>query len=124
MPYIQLPACLPGIILAGVNCRMGLRLLTILVGLAALIPGLANAQDPTGAIEGAITDSSAAAIRSARVVAVNLDTGFTKERESGPDGFYRLLLLPVGRYRVTVSARNSRVTFASSSRSTWGRLPA
>ena len=34
----------------------------------------------------------------------NLDTGFTKETTPAADGFYRLLLLPVGQYSVTVEA--------------------
>ena len=49
-----------------------------------------------GTIEGAVTDKTAGAVAGARVVARNLDTGFTKETDAGADGFYRLLLLPVG----------------------------
>ena len=99
MPHIELQDCL-----SRVSSRRALRFVAPVAVFVALLPGLASAQDPTGSVEGAITDSSAAAIRSARVVAVNLETGFTKETESGPDGFYRLFLLPVGRYRMTVSA--------------------
>ena len=99
MPHIELQDCL-----SRVSSRRALRFVAPVAVFVALLPGLANAQDPTGSVEGAITDSSAAAIRSARVVAVNLETGFTKATESGPDGFYRLFLLPVGRYRMTVSA--------------------
>jgi hypothetical protein len=77
-------------------------MLTLLVSL--LVPGGAGAQDTTGSIEGAVTDRTAAAIRGARVVAINVDTGLAKETESAPDGFYRILLLPVGTYRVTVHA--------------------
>ncbi len=64
----------------------------------------AAAQDPTGSIEGTVSDSSSAAVPNARVTARHLDTGFTREVVSGADGFYRLLLLPVGAYRVTVDA--------------------
>ena len=38
------------------------------------------------------------------MVARNLETGFTKETTAAADGFYRLLLLPVGQYSVTVTA--------------------
>ena len=69
-----------------------------------LTASLAAAQDPTGTIEGSITDPSAAVIAGARVAARNLDTGFAREATTAPDGFYRLLLLPVGRYAVTVEA--------------------
>ena len=74
--------------------------LTILLALA--LP--AAAQDPTGTIEGAVTDASAAAVQGARVSATHLDTGVTREALAGADGFFRLLLLPVGAYRVTVDA--------------------
>jgi len=62
------------------------------------------AQDPTGAIEGVVTDQTSGAIPSARVIARNVQTGFTKEAIAGADGFYRLLLLPVGEYSITVDA--------------------
>jgi hypothetical protein len=65
---------------------------------------VARAQDPTGTIEGTITDRTSGSIRGARVIVVNRETGLTKETESAADGFYRVLLLPVGQYSVTVNA--------------------
>jgi hypothetical protein len=78
---------------------------TMAVTLALVLPRVAAAQDPTGSVEGAVTDRTAAAIRGARVVASNLDTGLSKETETAADGFYRILLLPVGKYSVTVQAK-------------------
>ena len=72
--------------------------------LGCLLSTAALAQDPTGAVEGRVTDKTAAVIAGARVMARNLDTGFTREAASAPDGFFRLLLLPVGQYRLTVEA--------------------
>ena len=72
--------------------------------LTGLLATAAFAQDPTGAIEGTVTDATAAAVTGARVTARNLDTGFTRESTSGDHGFYRLLLLPVGRYSLTIEA--------------------
>jgi hypothetical protein len=69
-----------------------------------LLPFTAAAQDPAGTIEGVVTDPSQATISGAAVVAVNLDTGLAKTAETSSDGSYRLVLLPVGRYRVTFSA--------------------
>lgn len=63
-----------------------------------------RAQETTGTIEGAVTDRTSSALPGARIVAINLDTGFTKEAISASDGFYRLVLLPVGQYTVTVEA--------------------
>ena len=62
------------------------------------------AQETTGSIEGTVTDRTSGAIAAARVVALNVETGFVKETTTGSDGFYRLLLLPVGQYTITVDA--------------------
>ena len=51
--------------------------------LTGLLATAAFAQDPTGAIEGTVTDATAAAVTGARVVARNLDTGFTRESTVG-----------------------------------------
>ena len=69
-----------------------------------LFPAGAFAQDTTGTIEGAVTDNTSSPVAGAHVVARNVDTGFTRETDAGADGFYRLLLLPIGQYRVTVKA--------------------
>ena len=82
-----------------------LALVLALTALSSLLgPRPAHAQDPTGTIEGAVTDRTASAIRNARVIAVNRGTGITRETETAADGFYRVLLLPVGQYTVTVQA--------------------
>ena len=75
-----------------------------MLSLCLLVTTRALAQDTTGTIEGAITDKTSSAIGGARIVARNLETGFTKETTAGADGFYRLLLLPVGQYTVTINA--------------------
>ena len=64
----------------------------------------AFAQDPTGAIEGVVTDKTASAIAGAKVVVLNPATAFTRTAATGPDGFFRIVSLPVGTYRVTVEA--------------------
>ena len=64
----------------------------------------AAAQDPTGAIEGHVTDGTLASVAGARVVATNLNTGFAREASTGADGLYRLLLLPIGEYSLTIEA--------------------
>ena len=69
-----------------------------------LIASPAVAQDPTGAIEGTVTDPSDAVVASARVVARHLATGFTRETVAAGNGFYRLLALPVGSYSIVFDA--------------------
>ena len=78
--------------------------LTLMSVLSVLVTRDARSQDPPGTIEGAVSDRTTATIRGARVSAVNLVTGLPKETETAADGFYRILLLPVGKYSVTVHA--------------------
>ncbi|MBC8167064.1 MAG: TonB-dependent receptor [Bryobacteraceae bacterium] len=55
-----------------------------------------------GSIRGQISDASSGGVRNAQIRATNLDTGFVREVQSGPDGSYDLPLLPLGRYEVRV----------------------
>jgi Carboxypeptidase regulatory-like domain/TonB dependent receptor len=84
------------------------QVLALGVSLAACLclSPLTRAQDPDGAIEGVVTDKSQSLIVSAHVTAKNLDTGFSKETRTGTNGLFRLPLLPIGRYSVTVDAPN------------------
>ena len=80
------------------------RLSAALVATLVLLAEPAAAQAPTGTIEGTVTDSTSAAVPGARVVAQHLETGLSRDAVAGDDGFYRILLLPVGRYKLTVEA--------------------
>jgi hypothetical protein len=64
----------------------------------------AFAQDPTGAIEGTVTDPSGAVIANARVLVRHLDTGLMRDTVSGSNGLYRVVGLAVGPYSVVVEA--------------------
>jgi hypothetical protein len=81
-----------------------LKLLTGAVVVCTLTASGAFAQDPTGAIEGVITDKTAAAVTAAKVFVRNTQTGFTRQAVSGSDGFYRVTAVPVGAYSLTVEA--------------------
>jgi outer membrane receptor protein involved in Fe transport len=75
----------------------------VLVLLAHLTTyAFAQSQATTGSIEGSVTDSTGAVVPDARVVAVNSQTGLTREVTTNTEGLYRLLLLPVGDYDVTI----------------------
>jgi hypothetical protein len=79
---------------------------TLVFTLALVLAGAAasRAQDPTGTIEGLVTDQSSGVVPTARVMVRNIETGLIKETDVTPAGVYRVVLLPVGRYRITVTA--------------------
>jgi hypothetical protein len=69
-----------------------------------LVTNPAAAQDPTGTVEGTVIDRTASAVPGARVTATQMATELTREAVAGADGFFRLSLLPVGEYSITVEA--------------------
>jgi len=60
--------------------------------------------DVTGSILGNVRDSSSAAVVGAHVVATNIANNFSKESVTTTEGEYRILALPPGAYKVTVTA--------------------
>ncbi|MGI9073913.1 MAG: carboxypeptidase regulatory-like domain-containing protein [Bryobacteraceae bacterium] len=66
---------------------------------------LLAAQDPTGVIEGQITDPSGANVPNAEVRARQTQTGFVATQHSGRDGTFHFSYLPVGEYDLHVTAR-------------------
>jgi hypothetical protein len=77
----------------------------VAVLLAGLVSGVAAwAQDPVAALEGEVRDPSSGAISGATVTVTNLDTSYSKNQATNSNGFYRLSLLPIGRYSVSIDA--------------------
>src|SRR3989449_10176968 len=56
--------------------------------------------DVTGSILGTVTDTSSAIIQGVRVTATNVDLNLAKETTTDASGQYRILALPVGRYKI------------------------
>jgi carboxypeptidase family protein/TonB-dependent receptor-like protein len=75
----------------------------VLLSLCAAIAPALRAQDPVGAIEGVVADKSGRPV-AAHVSATNVDTSFRKEAVAEANGLFRIPLLPVGRYGLTVEA--------------------
>ena len=71
----------------------------------ALSPSAANAQAVANAeIRGVVTDSTGAILPNARIEAIQVETGRSRETVSGADGSYVLPNLPVGPYKLEVTA--------------------
>lgn len=70
--------------------------------------------DVTGSILGVVHDRSQAVVAGAKVVATNIQTNLKEETTSAADGSYRILALPAGYYKLTVTASGFR-TFTETS---------
>jgi hypothetical protein len=70
--------------------------------------------DVSGSILGVVHDSTQALVAGARIVATNVQTNFNQETVSASDGSYRILALPAGVYKLTVTAPGFR-TFTETS---------
>jgi len=83
---------------------MTIKLRVSLVSVCLFVPLGLMGQDPTGVIEGQITDKTASSIAGARVMVRNLDMQFTQEALTSASGLFRLPGLRVGQYSLTVEA--------------------
>jgi hypothetical protein len=64
-----------------------------------------SAQQITGSIRGTVTDPSGAVIRDASVIALQAETGLSRNTTTDRYGNYVLLELPVGHYRLKIAAK-------------------
>src|SRR5437879_2455210 len=62
-----------------------------------------QSQITAGTIQGEVTDEKGGLVPGATVEIKNLDTNFSRTETTGPDGRFTFLLLPSGRYTVTIS---------------------
>jgi outer membrane receptor protein involved in Fe transport len=67
-----------------------------------------RAQDATGRIIGNVTDPSGAPILGAKVTIVNPARQTSQETTTDKDGYYQLLSLPIGTYKVTIEVPGFR----------------
>jgi outer membrane receptor protein involved in Fe transport len=67
-------------------------------------------QKITGDIAGTVQDASGAAIKGATVKAENNATGESRSAATSDTGYYRIVELPSGTYRVTVTAQGFKTT--------------
>jgi outer membrane receptor protein involved in Fe transport len=70
--------------------------------------GFLHAQDPTGRIIGTASDAQGAGIPGVVVTATNMTTQVSKRAETNKEGFYQILDLPIGSYKVTMEHQDFR----------------
>jgi hypothetical protein len=80
--------------------RRFLRVLALAVML--LVSCVALAQNATGRIVGSVTDPQGAVISGAKVSVANMATGGVSEATTNGEGYFEVLALPIGPYKVTV----------------------
>jgi hypothetical protein len=83
------------------KCRL---LITLLIAVALLVPGLLVAQSFRGSIRGKVTDPSGSLIAGAKVTVKSPATGLGRDTLTAADGTYVLAELPAGEYVVTAEA--------------------
>jgi hypothetical protein len=93
--------------------RRRLTLAALLFATFAFTFAAASAQTITGTIRGTITDPSGAVIRGAKVTATNVATAVKTSTVSDAAGEYSMQFLPVGVYKVTVTAAGFDTTSVS-----------
>ena len=71
------------------------------------------AQEPTGAIEGSITDPQGAIVQGATLTVRNAATNFSRSSTTGDNGRYKISQLPPGTYEVKVSGANFKTSVIS-----------
>jgi hypothetical protein len=88
------------------NFTHTLRKLLLALLFTAFAAGTASAQQTTATMFGTVTDSTGAAVPNATIVLTQTDTNFTRTFTTKGDGTYREEFLPVGPYKVKVTATN------------------
>jgi len=78
------------------------------VAVVSLLAATTVLADVTGSILGAVKDRSQGVVAGAKIVVANAETNFRQEATSGADGTFRFLVLPVGVYKLSVTASGFR----------------
>src|SRR5256885_3224413 len=80
------------------------------------------AQEPTGSIEGNVTDPQSAVVPNANVTVRNTTTNFSRTTTTNDEGHYRISQLPPGTYEVKVTGQNFKTSVASDVKVEVGRV--
>jgi hypothetical protein len=83
-------------------------ILGVLIVLIILTSSSVLRADVTGSILGVVHDRSQGVVAGAQIAALNIKTNFKQETTSAADGSFRILALPAGDYKLTVTAKGFR----------------
>jgi len=80
----------------------------LVLALAILLGSSVVRADVTGSIQGVVRDRSQGAIAGAQLTITNVETNLRYQATTSPDGSYRILALPAGNYKLSVTAGGFR----------------
>ena len=80
----------------------------VVLALAVVLAAIAVRADVTGSIQGVVRDRSQGVVAGAKITLTNTQTNFKAEAISAADGTYRILAVPAGTYKLTVTASGFR----------------
>jgi hypothetical protein len=93
--------------------RIPIHCITTLVLVWAFVTSMSQAQEATARITGTISDSTGAVIPGAQITVTNAATQVSRQGASDHDGFYQILALPIGSYRVKAERQGFRTVVSS-----------
>src|SRR3982751_5952726 len=88
----------------------------ILLALLAIFANGVFAQSNTGSISGVVQDEGGAVIRGATITATNIGTNETRTTQTNDEGYYEVLSLANGVYKVVATASGFQETTVSDAR--------
>jgi len=77
-----------------------------LLAFALIAAPFARSQQTLGSLNGTVTDISGAAVSGASVTVVSEQTGLTRSATTHNNGYWEILNIPIGTYRISVKAPN------------------
>src|SRR5215813_6607820 len=78
------------------------RLIIAMFLLLSMLPFVASAQEYRAKLQGMVTDSTQAVVAGAKVTLMNVNTGISAVKETGPDGRHVFDLVEPGMYTLSV----------------------
>ena len=78
------------------------------VAVVSLLAATAVFADVTGSILGTVKDRSQGVVAGAKIMVSNAQTNFSQETTTAADGSFRFLVLPVGIYKLSITANGFR----------------
>jgi|GEM_PF-2346184 len=92
--------------------QLPIRTFLLVVAMLGWVPRLRA--DVTGSILGVVKDATVAVLPGVEVSAINLDTNLVQRTRTDGTGEYRILALPVGRYRIEAALTGFQKFIATS----------